>query len=120
MGDELMRPGAGRSETKRLQARCRQTWGVIALSAGAVMVLMSWGVVAGWMSPPGHQASARSELSLPELRAKAIVVLDVDSGELLVSVAGHTLQPPGPLAQLATLLAAWYERSVGEFAAAEE
>lgn len=67
---------------------------------------------------PGDRATAQAE-PLPELRAKALVVLDVDTGELLVSVNGHERLPPGPLAQLAVILVAWNERyaeqpSVGE------
>src|SRR5690625_3256643 len=57
---------------------------------------------------------------LPQLNAKSLVVLDVDSGDLLVSVAGHTLQPPGPLAQLAAVLVAWNERAAGEHRVADE
>lgn len=101
---------------------------VIGTGIAAYLVIGNMGMAAGFhigawkpsfWSFKGDHATLQAE-PLPELRAKALVVLDVDSGDLLVSINGHTMHPPGPLAQLATILVAWDERVAGENPAVDD
>lgn len=74
------------------------------------LIAQAEGWVAGGEPPfPFRRTEAPFEPP-PIVTARALVVLDVNSGELLLSIGGHTPHPPGPLAQLATLWVAWHER----------
>lgn len=97
---------AGNQRRNRLFGR--MAWS-LAVAAAAVGSLLVWGTGIPHGMLTGDRATAQAE-PLPELSAKALVVLDVDTGDLLVSVNGHTRLPPGPLAQLAVILVAWNER----------
>lgn len=94
---------------KRFHFLGRFIW-PLAVATAAIGCLLVWGTGVHQSAFTGDRATVYAE-PLPELRAKALVVLDVDSGDLLVSVNGHTRLPPGPLAQQATILVAWNERS---------
>lgn len=91
----------------RGRGRRRGAWG------GTILL----GIALGWLIAYGAASFGGTEGAgnalpepLPPLNATSLVVLDVDTGELLISVRGHEPSAPGPLAQLATVWAAWYER----------
>lgn len=67
-----------------------------ALLLCAAVAAMWW---AQWRSPAGWVATGSQE---PVLRSQAVVVLDADTGQLLVGRGAHRPLPPGPLAQMVT------------------
>lgn len=106
-----MTSGAGTTATPTRKLLSRFVWFVAV--AAVIGSLLVWAPEISHTIMPGDRTTALAE-PLPELRAKALVVLDVDTGDLLVSVNGHMKLPPGPLAQLAVILVAWNERSANQ------